>query len=401
MKTQVRSHLETLYRHHIDAGHYPDSALFSISWKDGNRFPSARYPLSNLDAIEKKLFSLTEEGKDAYYRVSPLESKEYASGSRGAAADGLGLPALFLDIDTQDGVHKPFVGSQEGMPHPTTAQALELAHKLGTPGLIVQSGGGIHVYYLLAEVLQPGFIDRAGRLSLDQESFGQKLLRRFDAHATSTAHAMGFGIDRGIAADSARILRPSGTVNFKDPTALKPVTLRHASTAKRYTLEELDATLPQLPDRKAKERARITNPKTALATLRQAQTRSRIARRFEEKVPVSYLMEEVWHMEEVGSGWCLPQDDGWVTSETQHCKTTWSENGKVESVAVYGARLQEAWGIADEGFHRPNLTSWDLLLLAVNDDLEAAEMIAEAFPEPDDDLLTAIEQLANSAPIES
>lgn len=395
MSSNIRTHLEALYRPHIEAGRYPADALMSLSWQEPKMFPSTRLPLSDFDGIESKLEQLVSRGKNSYYRVSPLANKQYSEHSRGAASDGLGIPALYLDIDTADGVHKSFLGDQSELPHPTEDQALEMAFAIADPTLVVKSGGGLHVYYRLDKPLSAGFKDSAGRLLLDRGHPGTQFLARFDAFAVAEAHDRGFGIDKGISADTARVLRLSGTKNFKNPENPQPVRILHCDPSVEHRLSDLEQKVPALPQRPSRGRSRFseqlrTSPEAAVRAVR---VRTQRARAFEEKVPVSFLMEELWNMDSMGeNGWALPSDDGWITTETAHAKTIKTTNGKVEMVVAYGARLQDAWGVPD---FRTAMSSWDLLLVALSGNMPAADLVALTHPTPDSGLIDLIQTLAD------
>lgn len=390
MENSFSTQFNALYGKHLERGHYKDT-LMALSWP--GQWNGRRYPLTSLETMSQQISALTSNGKDVYFRISPLINRTYGPKERGGAGDGAGIPAIYLDLDTLDGVHKPFLGEQAGLKHPTREEAVELAFKIAEPSLVVASGGGLHVYYNLAEPLKVPMVDRAGRQTIDQGSFEHQLLERFDQHALELSHASGFGMDQGICKDTARVLRVAGTQNFKNPASPKPVEILHCNPDAEYTTEQLDAMLPQLPERKARRStlsADLRANPDAVERVRKA--RSKRENRFIEAVPVSFLMEEIWCMQPLWrDGWILPQEDGFFTSETAHAKTIKTKNEKVEMVVAYGARLQEAWQVQD---FRTALTSWDLLVVAVNGDEDAAALIAETFPAPDDSLIEAIQMCA-------
>lgn len=396
-QTPWSTHYDALYTPHIQAGNYPADALLALSWRDA--WDGRRFPLADREGVEAIMDNLVNQGKDAYYRVSPLVNREYARGTRGTAEDSLGIPALFLDLDTTDGVHKPFKGDQVEMVHPTREQALELAYAIAEPTLVVASGGGLHAYYRLDKPLVIPVVDQGGKAVIDRSSYEQQLLLRFDAHATTVAHSRGYGMDKGIASDTARILRPAGTVNFKNPEVPKPVTILRYNPEAQYTIAQIEEMVPPLPERQPRQDRFAAdfraNPDSSMRAIRK---RNEVSRRFEERIPVSFLMERYWNMDALGNGgWVLPGSDGWVTSTTPHAKIIHTKNGKVEMATAYGNRLQEAWGISD---YRTAMSSWDLLLVALNYDEAAAQLVAMTFTEPDDDLIETIEALADQVALD-
>ena len=102
------------------------------------------------------------------------------------------------------------------------------------PGMIVDSGGGYHAYWLLEDPIVDA--DALARVPLWNARL-RELLRTHDGYA---------GDDVG---DLARILRLPGTGNLKRQHDLRPVVLAHVDGECRYSLEYLDSVLPALPAR--------------------------------------------------------------------------------------------------------------------------------------------------------
>lgn len=128
-----------------------------------------------------------ERDLEIYFAVA-----RYADRSSRKALNIQGIRALFLDVDCGEG--KPYAGKEEAL-----AAFLEFRRRasLPSPTLIVDSGGGLHVYWTLDRTLT-----REEWLPLGS---GLK--------AACAAH--GFQIDTAPTADPARILRPLGTFNHK------------------------------------------------------------------------------------------------------------------------------------------------------------------------------------------
>jgi hypothetical protein len=94
------------------------------------------------------------------------------------------------------------------------------------PSAVINSGGGLHVYWFLRTPLELP----------DAAKQAKGLLRRL-------AHALGADLS---AAESARVLRVPGTVNYKyDP--VRWVVLESLDGDRRYGVDELDKVLPPEP----------------------------------------------------------------------------------------------------------------------------------------------------------
>jgi len=135
------------------------------------------------------------------------------------------LRAFWLDLDCGD-----------GKGYPTKADALKALSASPLPpfSMLVDSGNGLHVYWLLDE---PAAVE-------DWKPVAEHLKR---ACIVKQLHA-----DHAITADVARILRVPGTFNCKDPDDPRPVKVLKKRES-RYTLREFQQALPSVgPIRDAK-----------------------------------------------------------------------------------------------------------------------------------------------------
>lgn len=360
-----RLQYDTLYGHHLRAGRY-NGALIGIS-TPGN-WAGYKLKLQDTDAIEALLTKLDKQGKDIYFRVAPLLAGTYRFDERASAERNVSLPCFWNDGDTADGVHKPFRGEFKGFPHPTTGQMLEMVEEVLPASLTIGSGGGVHPYLILKEPAEQ---------PIGASHATAALLTRLEYLWKTEAKKRGFGVDTGIASDTARILRVAGSRNFKRQGDPQPVRILSKSDVV-YTVEQLDEILPQIP--------KVTVKKTVANTSRPSDGRT--SNKWSAKVPVSFLMEEVWGMtteDDADSDyrrWVYPREDGTSSGTDKHAKSFVSEKG-VEYVVAYGGRIQDEWGVAS---YRQALTSWDLLLTILGGNLPMARFISEAFPKPSDDL---------------
>lgn len=374
-----RIQYEALYRPHLDAGRYPADALLALSYP-GN-WAGDRFSLQDTDGIEKALTRKAKAGKDLYFRISPMVNRAYGPKERGGAIDGLGLPCLFGDFDTEDGQHAEFRGEAAGYRHPTTAEVLDMISSIMPASLIVRSGGGLHAYWSTASLISLQ-LNKQGT-KIDPDSRQATLLENFDAMWVAECRRRGFSMDQGVTKDTARVLRVAGSSNYKtDPP--QPVKILEVNDGVRYTHDWLFRNIPEAP-RKA---ASVTQLRKSATVAKSGDWKS--GRGFSVRVPVSFIMEGVWGMfthdgdsDEREFFFPFEEDGG----KARHAKTLVGPKSGAEFVVAYDTRLQEEWGVG--GFNE-SLTSWDLLCVIFEGDMEMVRFVAGAFPEPSDDLLTAL-----------
>lgn len=131
-------------------------------------------------------------------RREPLGSK------RGGASDCLQVPGFWLDVDTEEGVHKV------DAPLPLdTADALELLGDFPVPAsVVVHSGGGLQAYWLADRMVDVAEVE--------------PLLPDWHHTWSQRAERRGWHLDN--TADVARVMRVPGTFNLKSGTPV-PVTI--------------------------------------------------------------------------------------------------------------------------------------------------------------------------------
>jgi hypothetical protein len=119
--------------------------------------------------------------------------------------DAVALRSIFLDIDIKD-PPKGYATFNEAL------KALDVfikAYKLPFPTAIVESGGGMHVYWVSDKPLSPD----------EWRPYAEGL------RAAAVQH--GLRCDGGVTIDSARILRVPGTFNYKIPGKPRPVAIKY------------------------------------------------------------------------------------------------------------------------------------------------------------------------------
>ncbi len=141
---------------------------------------------STVDDLAQSVQRVSQRGGNAYYAVAAFQEKGKRSQDNARI-----LKTLMLDVDC--GTDKPYIDWRAGLKE---LGKFISAMALPKP-MIVFSGNGLHVYWVLTEELDP---DQWKPLGLALK-------------AACAAH--GLEIDPTVPADSARVLRPVGTINPK------------------------------------------------------------------------------------------------------------------------------------------------------------------------------------------
>lgn len=182
-----------------------------------------------LDAMDAQTQAFCAENKNAFFALAT-----FATDSRKASEATL-IRSLFIDIDC--GPSKPYKTKQEAVTAFAAFLDVSGLGALGQPWM-VDSGGGVHVYWPLTE---DATIDEWKPVAVALKS-------------VTARH--GLNIDLSVTADAARVLRPPGTLNFKyDPP--RPVRLRVRGGS--FRLDELARVL----------RVKQTVPATQTRSLRE------------------------------------------------------------------------------------------------------------------------------------
>lgn len=135
-----------------------------------------------------------------------LRNKALPNGQRGSEKDILGVTALYADIDIKGNAH-----AQTSLP-PSVDEAIDFLHGLKIkPSIVVNSGNGIHGYWLLDK---PFIIETE-----EDRKHISSIFKGFGRYVNSEAKKRGWKIDSVY--DLARILRVPGTINHKLGTGAK------------------------------------------------------------------------------------------------------------------------------------------------------------------------------------
>jgi hypothetical protein len=143
--------------------------------------------VDNIVSLETVVDGISAGGGNAYFAVA-----SFVTNTGGRKQDNVhSLKSLYLDIDC--GVDKPYLTQRDGLKALST---FVKETQLPTP-MIVSSGNGLHAYWIL-----------------DRELPRDEWQPLADALKNATQQ-LKFEVDPVVPADSARILRPVGTINTK------------------------------------------------------------------------------------------------------------------------------------------------------------------------------------------
>jgi hypothetical protein len=187
------AHESVTFLRAVFGAEFPDGAavlLFGINGGGRNVSHLIRQPEEALPIVQ----AANEEGSDLYVAVAfQAANVRHIGSKRNTAADGIGIPGLWLDIDVK-------TGSATDSEH-----ARQIAHLIAPPTMLVCTGGGtggLHAWWTFDEPWM--FVDasereHAGRLSRGWQQAHRNLAK---VHLDSTH-------------DLARVLRLPGTLNQK------------------------------------------------------------------------------------------------------------------------------------------------------------------------------------------
>ena len=144
--------------------------------------------VGSIEEVNVLAQKLVDEQYNAYFALASFTDPKEGRTAKNAQS----LKSFFVDIDC--GVGKPYADQAEGM---TALKAFIKATKLPKP-TVVNSGRGIHVYWVLEAALP----------SMEWKPLAEKFKALCAQHK--------FEADPSVTADSARILRIPGTFNYKD-----------------------------------------------------------------------------------------------------------------------------------------------------------------------------------------
>ena len=167
-----------------------------------------------------------DTGKDVYFSVGVSE-RLFKAHERAKSADIVAIPALWVDIDIAGDAH-----AAKSLP-PDYNSARSLMPEMLDPSIVVDSGHGLHAYYLFREPLDTR--------TDEERSAAEDLLRRLQGAVRARAAEHGWHVDS--VPDLCRVLRVPGTLNRKGGGAA-PCVVAEYSEGLRYNAEDFDVLPP-------------------------------------------------------------------------------------------------------------------------------------------------------------
>lgn len=205
---------------------YSENNIYLWTMPDKRTYTFATDQIAQMAEAAKQLSS---QRKNVYFGVGTTK-KQLGEYERPKNEDITGLSAFWIDIDIADAAHAA------GNLPPDVQSAMMLLPDNPQPSVIVHSGHGLHVYYLLNE---EWLLDTP-----DEREQATNILRKLQGSVRQAAQAKGWHLDS--VCDLTRVLRVPGTWNLK--TKDMPViceVIEHADL--RYNVSDFDILL-ELPD---------------------------------------------------------------------------------------------------------------------------------------------------------
>lgn len=202
-------------------GGKPDDALILIWTLPSKRSRWCRALKAAQRAIE------TSRGSDVYFGVG-LSTQDFGTDRRCPSEHIAGITCVWADIDIRSAAHnnKPLPASVE--------EALSILPEDLPASIVVHTGNGLHVYWLLRE---PWMFEAD-----EERNRAAAIVYRLQTLLRTRAASRGWSFDR--LADLARVLRIAGTSNCKEPDDPKPVSVQSCSD-RRYNIGDLEEYLDE------------------------------------------------------------------------------------------------------------------------------------------------------------
>jgi Fe-S cluster assembly ATPase SufC len=168
-------------------------------------------PFYDLDEMADNIKWHASKGNTVYHACSTYKEVKYITTKNGKEVpagrtkdNALAARALWLDFDVGKEAAHSYTSKKDAI---DSLAAMIKALRLPTP-MVVDSGNGVHAYFLLDEALP--------------RSEWEELANLFRA----TCDSFGLKYDPSRSSDIASILRPPGTFNLKNPDNPKPVVVK-------------------------------------------------------------------------------------------------------------------------------------------------------------------------------
>lgn len=186
-----------------------------------------------------KVASKLAESQNVYFGVGLIQG---TPAGRGKQEDIAGIVALWADVDFAGDAH-----TGKALPADEADFQRLLAELPLRPSLIVDSGHGRHLYWLLHEPWL--FTDDSERTR------AAHLAKAWHELVCTAAERLGWSLEN--LGDLTRVLRLPNTVNRKHPAAPVPVQLMQADYNRRFSIDKFEN---YLPTERSSSPPRVANP---------------------------------------------------------------------------------------------------------------------------------------------
>lgn len=174
------------------------------------------------DSVERAAATVEQlKGVDIYLQMATAD-KNYGPFARATRNETRAIPGLWCDLDLKNEGRK-----KSALPK-SLDELLKIIPEDARPTMLVQSGGGLHAYWLFNE---PLLLDTG-----EDRSKAEKLLKDWQTLLRRRAQVHGWTLD--FTHDLPRILRIPGTLNYKQPETPRIVSIVH-DDGPRYWPEEV------------------------------------------------------------------------------------------------------------------------------------------------------------------
>jgi hypothetical protein len=185
-------------------------------------------------ALEAVTAQAQHDAVNAVFISAGLTAKPGGAKRRAHASEVVALVAISSDIDVAG------VGHAAATYPPDFDAARSLVEAMGlAPSLLVNSGGGLHAWWIFDEPIL--FLTEDGELNEKLRDDVAKLAQDWNATLRYRADRHGWKIDSTFNLD--RVMRLPGSVNEKDPANPHQVRIMHADPGARYGLDDFAAYL--------------------------------------------------------------------------------------------------------------------------------------------------------------
>ncbi|UCE04454.1 MAG: primase C-terminal domain-containing protein [bacterium] len=195
------------------------------------------FDLSEGGALEKAsgFIGAANGNQNVYHTLGLLRGRPER---RGEESDVIGIPALWMDIDIVGQAHK-----KDSLPS-SLQECLDFLSGFPLkPSLIINSGYGLHVYWVFKEAWYFNEPEERKKARLLSDKFQNTLIQM--------AKEKGWDLDK--TSDLVRLLRVPGTYNYKNPHDPKLVEIINSNN-NRYNPEDFEPFLIEAPAESSKQK---------------------------------------------------------------------------------------------------------------------------------------------------